>query len=92
MAVSEKLQGQDQTQKLKRTYKLRFLDRLSTLALLGKACHYYADQQEQIGTVGGQAPQNITVQFVEAVLSPEEAYRLGFEPRTLALQVREVGI
>ncbi len=55
--------------------RFKLLDKLRALELLGKACHYYADQQEQIGTDGGQAPQNITVQFVEAPLSPEEAYR-----------------
>ena len=60
---------------MKRTYKVKFMDRLSALALMGKACHFYADQQEQIGTDGGQAPQNITVQFVEASLSPAEAYQ-----------------
>ena len=44
--VSETVQDQDHTQRLKRTYILRFLDRLKAFALLGKACHYYADRRE----------------------------------------------
>jgi len=73
--VSETVQGQDRTQTLKRTYKLRFLDRLHAFALIGKACHYFADRQEQTGSDGGPIPQNITVKFVDASLSPENAYR-----------------
>jgi len=73
--VSETVQGQDRTQTLKRTYKLKFVDRLHALALIGKACHYFADRQEQTGSEGGPIPQNLTVQFVDASLSPEEAYR-----------------
>ena len=60
---------------LKRTKKFKFVDRLSALALIGKACHWYADRQEQTGPDGGPIPQNITVQFVDASVSPEEAYR-----------------
>ena len=39
--VSEKLLGHDHTKKQKRTYKLKFVDRLGAFALLAKACHYY---------------------------------------------------
>ena len=55
--------------------KFKFIDRLSALALMGKACHWYADRQEETGPDGGPIPQNITVNFVETSLSPEEAYR-----------------
>ncbi len=57
------------------TKKFKFVDRLSALALIGKVCHWYADRQEQTGSDGGPIPQNITVQFVDASVSPEEAYR-----------------
>jgi len=73
--VSEKLLGHDHTKKLKRTYKLKFVDGLGAFALLAKACHYYADRQEQTGPDDGAVSQNLTVKFVDASLSPEEAYR-----------------
>ena len=73
--VSETLQGQDHAQTLKRIYKLKFMDRLSALALMGKACHWYADRQEETGPDGGPIQKNIVVNFVEASISPEEAYR-----------------
>ena len=87
--VSETLQGQDHAQTLKRIYKLKFMDRLSALALMEKACHWYAHRQEQTGTDGGQAPQNITVQFVEASLSPEEAYRRMCKATNLGAEIKE---
>ena len=65
--VSETVQGQAHTQTLKRIYKLRFLDRLKAFALLGKACHWYADRLEQTGPDGGPIPQNITVSFVHVL-------------------------
>ncbi len=71
----EHFEGTGELKAVGRTKKFKFIDRLSALALMGKACHYYADRQEQTGTDGGQAPQNITVEFVDAPLSPEEAYR-----------------
>jgi len=55
--------------------KVKFIDRATALALMGKACHWYADRQEQTGSDGGPVPQNLTVSFVNASLSPEEAYR-----------------
>lgn len=58
-----------------RTFRFRFMDRISALALLGKACHYYADRQEQTGPDAGPIPQNLTVKIVDAPLSPDEAYR-----------------
>ena len=70
LEVSEKLQGQDHIQMLKRIYKLKFMDRLSAFALLGKACDYYAERQEQTGPDGGQIKKNITVSFVDISLSP----------------------
>jgi hypothetical protein len=57
------------------TKKFKLVDPLRALELIGKACHYYADRQEQTGPDGGPIPQNLTVQFVEASISPEEAYR-----------------
>ena len=71
--VSETVHGHDHI--VKRTFKVRFLDRLSALALMGKACHWYADRQEQTEPDGVPIPRNLTVQFVDAALSPEEAYR-----------------
>jgi len=73
--VSETLQGQDHAQTLKRIYKLKFMDRLSALALMGKACHWYADRQEETGPDGGPIAKNVTVTLVEPSISPEEAYR-----------------
>ena len=70
--VSETVHGHDF---VKRTFRVRFLDRLSALALMGKACHWYADRQEQTERDGVPIPRNLTVQFVDAALSPEEAYR-----------------
>ena len=58
-----------------RTKKFKFIDRLSALALMGKACHWYADRQEQTGTDGGQTSKNIDGAFCRGFLSPEEAYR-----------------
>ena len=73
---SEHFEGQGESRKaVGRTKKFKFMDRLSALALLGKACHYYADRQEQTGSDGGSIPQNLSVRFVDAPLSPEEAYR-----------------
>lgn len=57
-----------------RTMKFKFTDRLSALALIGKACHWYADRQEQTGPDGGPIAKNVTVTFVEPSMSPEEAY------------------
>jgi hypothetical protein len=56
------------------TVKIKFTDRLSALALLGKACHWYADRQEEAGSDGGPIQKNITVKFVNPSGSPEEAY------------------
>jgi phage terminase small subunit len=56
--------------------KIKFLDRLSALALLGEACHWYADhRQEPGGLNGGPIQKNIIVRFVKPPKSPEEAYR-----------------
>jgi phage terminase small subunit len=57
------------------TVKLKFSDRVSALALLGKACHWYADRRE--GTLepeGGSMQKNIVVEFVKPSMSQEEAY------------------
>ena len=56
------------------TKRFKFVDRLTALALLGKACHYYADRQHT-GPDGGPITKNVTVTFVEPSISPEEAYR-----------------
>jgi phage terminase small subunit len=57
--------------------KIKFLDRLSALALLGKACHWYAERREETGGLDGERPiqKDIVVRFVKPSLSPEEAYR-----------------
>jgi len=57
------------------TRKFKLIDRLSALALMGNACSWYAERQEQTGPDGGPIPQNLTVKFVDAPLSPDEAYR-----------------
>ena len=57
-----------------RSRKFKLMDRHSALALMGKACHWYADRQEQIGSDGGPIQQNFTVSFVNAPMSPEETY------------------
>ena len=57
------------------TVKVKYSDRLSALALLGKACHWYADRQEQSGPDGGPVPKSIILEFVRPPsTSPEEAY------------------
>ena len=55
--------------------RFKLLNKLRALELLGKACHYYADRQERTGPDGVLIPQNITVRFVDASLSPAEAYQ-----------------
>ena len=65
------------------TKKFKFIDPLTALALMGKACHWYADRQEQTGPDGGPITNNVTVTFVEPSISPEEAYRRmvqGYQP------------
>jgi hypothetical protein len=58
------------------TVKIKFSDRLSALALLGKACHWYADRPEETGRVdGGPIQKEIVVRFVKPSMSPEEGYR-----------------
>jgi terminase small subunit-like protein len=55
--------------------KIKFLDRLSALALLGEACHWYADHREEPGGLnGGPIQKNIIVRLVKPPRSPEEAY------------------
>lgn len=54
--------------------KIKFSNRLSALALLGKACHWYADRQEQTGPDGGPIQKTINVCFVKPSVSPEESY------------------
>ena len=79
--LSEKIQGQDQTHMLNALINSSSWIACTVFALIGKACHYYADRQERIGSDGGPIPQNITVQFVEASVSPEEAYRRMVDSR-----------
>ncbi len=58
------------------TVKIKFSDRVSALALLGKACHWYADRREGTGEPDGEPMQeNIVVDFVKPSVSHEEAYR-----------------
>ena len=61
--------------KVRGTTRFRFIDRVAALALLGKACHWYADRRE--GTRepdGGSMQKNIVVEFVKPSVSHEEAY------------------
>ena len=53
---------------MERTLKFKFMDRLSALALMGKACHWYADRQELTGRDGQplQPLTGIKVEFVGA--------------------------
>jgi hypothetical protein len=51
--------------------KFKFLDRITALALIGKACHWYADHREETGPV----QKEIVVRFVGPSKSPEEDYR-----------------
>lgn len=57
------------------TVKFKFTDRLTALALLGKACHWYADRQEDAAPDGAPIQKDIVVRFVKPPRSPEEAYR-----------------
>jgi phage terminase small subunit len=55
--------------------KIKFLDRLSALALLGKACHWYADRREDATPDGAPIQKEIVVRFVRPSKSPEGDYR-----------------
>ena len=47
--------------------KIKFSNRLSALALLGKACQWYADRREKTGGVdGGPIQKEIVVRFVKS--------------------------
>jgi phage terminase small subunit len=52
------------------TVKFKFLGRLTALALMGKACHWYGDQQEHTGPHGGPISSNVTVTFVGPLYHP----------------------
>jgi terminase small subunit-like protein len=70
------LQGVSESRKaVTFTMKIKFTDRLTALALMGKACHWYAERQEETGRDGGPIQKNIVVNFVEPSMSPEGAYR-----------------
>ena len=74
--VHGELQGVSESRKaVTFTMKIKFTDRLTALALMGKACHWYADRKEETGPDGGPIQKNIVVNFVEPSRSPEEAYR-----------------
>ena len=67
--LTERFQAQDETKKLvQQMCKFRFMDRLTALALLGKACHCYADRRELTGPDGRpvEALSGIKVEFVDA--------------------------
>ena len=56
--------------------KIKFLDRLSALALLGEACYWYANRREETGVFDGKPIQKeIVVRFVSPPKSPKEAYQ-----------------
>ena len=61
--------------KIRRTAKLKFIDRVAALSLLGQACHFYADRPDEPGTDGSQRCPNVTVSFIPTPISPEEVYR-----------------
>jgi hypothetical protein len=72
----EHFEGKGESRKaVGRTKKFKFIDRLSVLALLGKACHYYADRLEQTGPHGGPIQKEYHGTICRCFLSPEEAYR-----------------
>jgi phage terminase small subunit len=55
------------------TVKIKFLDRLTALALLGKACHWYANRQEQTGPNGRPIQNTMIVRF-ESPRDARESY------------------
>jgi hypothetical protein len=57
------------------TLKVKLLSRLDALALMGKACHWYADRQEHSGLGADPTNNSITVSFIDPPMSPEETYR-----------------
>jgi phage terminase small subunit len=64
------IQGSDGPRKAV-TVKFKFLDRLTALALIGEACHWYADHREETEPV----QKEIVVRFVKPPKSLEETYR-----------------
>jgi phage terminase small subunit len=69
-----KIQGSDGPQKAV-TVKFKFLDRLTALALIGKAYHWYAEHREETGSDGGLIQKEFVVRFVRPSKSHEEVYR-----------------
>ena len=55
---------------------MKFSDRLSALALLGKACRWYADRGEETeGFEERPIQKEIVVRFVKPSMSPQEDYQ-----------------
>jgi hypothetical protein len=80
--VHGELQGTGESRKaVGLTMKIKFTDRLTALALLGKACHYYADRQELTGADGHPLPPltGLTIEFVEA--PPRRSAPEGYQPQ-----------
>jgi hypothetical protein len=72
--VHGELEGTDGSRKAV-TVKFKFLNRIDALALIGKACHWYAGEQEQTGADSGSNQKTIVVNFVKPSMPPEESYR-----------------
>jgi hypothetical protein len=61
--VHGEIQDTDGSRK-KVTVKYKFTDRLTALALLGKACHWYSDRREDAGPNGTPNQKETVVRFV----------------------------
>ncbi len=55
--------------------KIQFIDRIDALALIGKACHWYADEQEQSEPDERSNQKSIVMEFVQGSMPAEESYR-----------------
>ena len=67
-------QGTRSGKRVEEMIRVKLTSRLDALALVGKACHWYADQQEHLGSDGGPVQKSIVVSFVRPSISSEEAY------------------
>jgi hypothetical protein len=73
MSSMGEIQGSDGSRKAV-TVKFKFENRIDALALLGKACQWYADRQEQTASDGEPVQKDIIVRFVKPSMSPKESY------------------
>ncbi len=63
--------------------RVRFIDRVEILALLGKALGYYADQRDVKGLGSDSTAPSVTINVVPVSITPQEAYRqISSGPKT----------